>query len=164
MDDGKATNGGGKRGIVRAPQDFAAGAFLIALGGFALWQNAGLTLGSMRAFGPGMLPTILATLCIAFGLFTILVSLRSDGAALERWSWRGPLFVLGGAIAFGLAIRPLGLVVAAPLAIVISAFASNETRLGESLIFGLLISAFCLGLFKFTLGLPIPVAPWLVGY
>lgn len=164
MEDGKTSEGGGKVRFVRAPQDFAAGAFLIALGAFTLWQNAKLTLGTFRAFGPGMLPTILAGLCIAFGVLIIVTSLRSNGPALERWSWRGPLFILGGAVVFGLTIRPLGLAVAAPLAILISAFASNETRLGETMIFGVVIAAFCLGLFKYLLGLPIPVAPWLLDY
>ncbi len=164
MNEGRTAGSDGIARVVRAPQDFAAGAFMIALGLFALWQNAGLDLGSLRAFGPGMMPAILSGLCIVFGLFVLVGSLLADGPRLERWTLRGPLFVLGGAVAFGLTIRPLGLSAAAPLAIVIAAFASDETKLGETLVFGVLISAFCLGLFKFALGLPIPVAPWLIGY
>ena len=72
--------------------------------------------------------------------------------------------MLGAVVAFGLTVRPLGLVVAGPLAIVISAFASNEVRWGETLVVGVLMTAFCIGLFKFALGLPIPLAPWLIGY
>ena len=67
-------------------------------------------------------------------------------------------------MAFGLTVRPLGLVVAGPLAIVIGAFASNEVRWERTLVFGALMTAFCIGLFKFALGLPIPLAPWLIGY
>lgn len=164
MREGTAAQPEGRTSLVRAPQDVAAGLFMIALGAFALWQNSGLSLGTVRAFGPGMMPAILSGLCIAFGFFIVVGGLLSDGAGLERWSLRGALFVLGGAVAFGLTIRPLGLAIAAPLAIIISAFASAETRLGETLVFGLLISVFCLGLFKYALGLPIPVAPWLLGY
>ena len=51
-----------------------------------------------------------------------------------------------------------------PLAIVIAAFASDETRWGETLVFGGLMTLFCIGLFKFALGLPIPLAPWVLGY
>jgi putative tricarboxylic transport membrane protein len=72
--------------------------------------------------------------------------------------------VLAGVVAFGLAVRPLGLVVAGPLGIVIAALASDETRWGETILFGALMTAFCIGLFKFALGLPIPLAPWLLGY
>ena len=42
--------------------------------------------------------------------------------------------------------------------------ASRETRPVETLIFGTVITIFCLLLFKFALNLPIPVAPWLIGY
>jgi len=54
--------------------------------------------------------------------------------------------------------------VAGPVAIVISAFASSEVRWVETLLFGALMTAFCTGLFKLALGLPIPLAPWLLGY
>ena len=75
-----------------------------------------------------------------------------------------PLLVLGGVVVFGLTVRPLGLLVAGPLAIVVAAFASDEVRWKETLPFGALMTAFCIGLFKFALGLPIPLAPWLLGY
>jgi len=61
-------------------------------------------------------------------------------------------------------VRPPGLVVAGPLAIVIGAFASDEVRWKETLLFGAAMTLFCIGLFKFALGLPIPLAPWLLGY
>jgi len=86
------------------------------------------------------------------------------GPVLERWTIRGPLFVLGAVVVFGLAVRPLGLVVAGPLAIVISALASSEVRWKETILVGVVVTAFCIGLFKFALGLPIPLAPWLIGY
>jgi heme A synthase len=44
------------------------------------------------------------------------------------------------------------------------AFASPETRIREVVIFGVVMTVFCVGLFKYALGLPIPVAPWLIGY
>jgi putative tricarboxylic transport membrane protein len=67
-------------------------------------------------------------------------------------------------VAFGAAVRPLGLVIAGPLAIVIGAFASSEVRWSETLVVGTIMTVFCIGLFKFALGLPIPLAPWLLGY
>jgi putative tricarboxylic transport membrane protein len=72
--------------------------------------------------------------------------------------------ILGAVVVFGLSVRPLGLAVAGPLAIMIGAFASEDVRWIEAVVFGLLITAFCAGLFKFALGLPIPLAPWLLGY
>jgi putative tricarboxylic transport membrane protein len=164
MDQNGTAARDGAGGLVRAPRDFAAGAFMVALGLFAFWQNAGLALGTLRAFGPGMMPAILSGLCVLFGLLIAGSAFLADGPALERWTLRGPLFVLGGAVAFGLTIRPLGLAVAAPLSVVVTSFAGRDARIGETLVFGVLITLLCLGLFKYALGLPIPVAPWLIGY
>jgi putative tricarboxylic transport membrane protein len=112
--------------------------------------------------GPGTLPKGLALLLGALGVVLLLNSF--SGERMARWSVRGPLFVLGGLALFGLTVRPLGLVVAGPLAIIVAGFASSEVRWRETLVYGLAMTAFCVGLFKFALGLPIPLAPWLVGY
>jgi putative tricarboxylic transport membrane protein len=148
----------------RSPQDAAAGLFLLALAVLALWFSRDLPLGSLRQLGPGMFPRVLAILVGFVGLAILVDAFLEQGEKLARWSVRGPLFILGAALAFGFAVRPLGLVVAAPLVMVIGAFASPETRWREVLIFGGGMTVFCVGLFKYLLGLPIPVAPWLIGY
>ncbi len=145
-------------------QDFVGGLVIIAVAAFAFWQAAELPIGTLGGMGPGMLPRGLAVLLALLGALLIVDAVLEGETPLERWSIRGPVLVLGAAVAFGLAVRPLGLVVAGPLAIIISAFASDEVRWGETLLFGGLMTALCIGLFKFALGLPIPLAPWLVGY
>ena len=149
---------------IRAPQDAAAGLFLIALGAFVFWQTTDLSVGTMRALGPGMMPRVLATLCALCGLALVGYSLIKDGAALERWSIRGPLFILGAAIVFGLTVRPLGLFVAGPAAVIIGSMAARDSRPIEAVAFGVGMTVFCWLLFKVLLTLPIPVAPWLLGY
>jgi len=150
--------------MIRSSQDVGAGVFLIALAVIALWQGAGLATGTWSQMGPGMLPRTLAIITGLCGIALVVSALMSDGARLERWSLRGPILILGAAVAFGLTVRPLGLAAAGPIAIIISAFASAETRWGETLLFSLVMTGLCLGLFKYALGLPIPVAPWLIGY
>jgi putative tricarboxylic transport membrane protein len=145
-------------------QDFVAGLVVIAVGLFAFWQSANLALGTLGGMGPGMLPRSLAVLLCLLGGLLVLDAVREGGPALDRWSIRGPLLVLGAVVAFGLTVRPLGLAVAGPLAILIGSFASEEVRWQEALMLGVLMTAFCIGLFKFALGLPIPLAPWLLGY
>jgi len=153
-----------RTGLIKAPQDAVAGLALIALAAFALWLGAGLDIGSLRQIGPGMVPRAVAVLVAVCGLVVLVNACREPGAGLDRWSLRGPVFILGGAVAFALAVRPLGLAVAGPIAVVIGSFASRETRLVESLIFGAVMTAVCIGLFKYLLSLPIPVAPWLINY
>jgi putative tricarboxylic transport membrane protein len=148
----------------RAPQETAAGLFLIALAAFVFWQTNDLAVGTMRALGPGMMPRLLAACCAICGVALIAFSLFKDGAALESWSIRGPVFILGAAILFGLAIRPLGLFVAGPAAVIIGGLATHDSRFVESVLFGAAMTTFCWLLFKVLLSLPIPVAPWLLGY
>jgi len=167
----------------RDPRELTAGACLLGIGVLALWQGSDLELGTLRQMGPGMLPRVLAVavcLCgIAIGGRSLLHPARqvagaaapSDGDAPQveapRSIWgalRAPVFLVLAATVFGLCVRPLGLVIASPLAIVISTLASPETKRLESLWFALGMTFFCVVLFWTLLKLPIPVAPWLIGY
>lgn len=150
--------------MIKSPQDAAAGAFLLVIAGIALWLGADLPVGTVRQLGPGMFPRVLAILVGVVGVMIVIDAFLQSGEGLERWPLRAPLFILGAAIAFGFAVRPLGLIVAAPLVMLVGAFASPETRIREVLAFGVVMTVFCVGLFKYALGLPIPVAPWLIGY
>ena len=150
--------------VLLSRQDFVGGLVIIAVAALGYWLGRGLPGGTDGGMGPGTLPKGLAMLLGLLGLLLLGGSVFQERLPLERWSVRGPLCILGSLVAFGLAVRPLGLAVAGPLAIVVSAFASDEVRWGETILFGLLMTAFCVGLFKFALGLPIPLAPWLLGY
>jgi hypothetical protein len=81
--------------------------------------------------------------------------------AREEWltatGLRGPFFVVAGILAFALTIRLFGLVVAGPLAMVIGGFGTPEVREKEILIFAAVMTAFCVGLFRYLLNLPIPI-------
>lgn len=143
-------------------QDFLGGLAIIAVAVFAFWQGRNLPMAAAGGMGPGTLPKGLAVLLAVLGVLLVLRSFNSG--SVGPWSVRGPLFVLGALVLFGLAVRPLGLAVAGPLAIVAGAFASSEARWRETLVYGVLMTLFCIGLFKYALGLPIPLAPWLIGY
>ena len=145
-------------------QDAAAGLVVMGVAVFALWQGADLNAGTLRNIGAGMMPRALAVLFAALGLALTLGALVQPGLRLERWSLRGPVLILSAVVAFGVCVRPAGLAVAGPLAIMIAAAASPETRWPETLVFAAVITAFCILLFKFALGLAIPLAPWLLGY
>jgi putative tricarboxylic transport membrane protein len=153
-----------RAGPIRSPQDFLGGVVMLLVGAFAVWQGLELPAGTLGGMGPGMLPRALAILLAALGVLLLIDALLQDGSPLERWSLRGLVFVLGAVIMFGLSVRPLGLAAAGPLVIFISALASSETHWLETIAFGIVMTAFSIGLFKLALGLPIPLAPWLIGY
>lgn len=142
---------------VRAPRELAAGASLVALAALALWSGSELATGSLRAMGPGLLPKAVAVLVGVAGLGIAVGGLVREGEPLGRWPWRGPLFVSLAVLAFAVSIRTVGLALAGPLVYVIGGVASPEGRLRELVIAGLVLTALCVALFRFALGLPIPI-------
>jgi len=157
------------RGPVRAPQSLAGGLFLIALAALALWLTRDLNQGTLNAMGPAMLPRWLAIAVGLSGLALLAFAFLKDGDRLERWSLRGPFFVIGSILAFAITIRGysfgslvipgLGMLVAGPLAIILSGFATPEARLRDLVILALSLTPFCMVLFGDLLNLPIPVFP-----
>ena len=97
----------------------------------------------------------------AAGCALVFDAMTGTGHDARAVAIRGPLWCSRGVVAFGADGAARGLVVAGPLAIIIAALAEHEARWGETIVFGVVMTAFCIGLFKFALGLPIPLAPWL---
>jgi hypothetical protein len=153
-----------RSGRLKSPQDLAGGLFLLAVAAVGTYGARELEAGTLGSMGSGLLPKVVAVLVAAFGALLVVEAFLTEGHALERWSLRGPLFVLGAAVVFALTIRSWGLVVAAPLAILISACADKSVRTMEIVLFAIALTAFSTVLFKFLLRLPIPLAPWYLGY
>jgi putative tricarboxylic transport membrane protein len=137
-----------------------AGLALVALGVLAFWLTSGLAGSRGPMLGPGSLPRGAAGIIVLIGVIVTVAGLRTDDDAPPRWRLRGPLFLLGAVVLFALTVRTLGLAVATPAAILFGSLASPETRPVEILVFAVLLTAFCIGLFRYALGLPIPIAPW----
>lgn len=170
----------GTSGPVRSPLDFAGGIFLLAVAALGFAGAFTLPFGTLSGIGSGLMPKVVATLVAAFGVLILLQALVWDGDYLEGWHLRGPVFVLGAVLVFAMVIRgstltlggfaglpvlasvkvpPLGLVVAGPLAVMLSSLAAKETRPVEVLVFSIVMTLACGILFKELLHLPIPFDP-----
>jgi hypothetical protein len=159
-------------------QTMAGGLFLICLAGLAFALLGGLAHGSLAEIGPAFFPSVAATVLAGQGAVMVFLgwreAARQQGELLTRWALRPLIAILGAIVVFGITIRgmefggltlpSLGLAIAGPLAVMIGGFADKDTRWRELAVFALGISAFCIALFRFALGLPIPLAPWLIGY
>lgn len=167
-------------GPIRSPLDLGGGLFLILLGVIGLIGGYDLPFGTLSGIGSGLLPRVVSLLVCTFGFLLVIQSFLSDGDRLERWHLRGPVFVLGAVILFALLIRgstltiggilgipvlasfkipSFGLIVAGPVSMLVSGFASNETRPVEAIIFAVIMTLLGGLLFKDMLGLPIPFDP-----
>jgi putative tricarboxylic transport membrane protein len=161
MSEGVGPAAGNPRsgGMIRNPRDFWGGIVLVLIALFALW--AGKDLPGMRgfAFGPGTAPRLFAWLLVGLGGAIALVGLLTDGPKLERYAIRGPFFVTVGVIVFALAIRPLGLVIASFVSLVVMAAGTNEVRWVETIIWAAVLTLFCSLLFPYGLNLPLQLWP-----
>src|SRR3712207_6253446 len=125
-----------RAGPVRSPQSLVAGLTLVALAALALWLTSDLDQGTLQSMGPALLPRWLAIAVGLCGLALVGMGFMTDGPGLDRWSLRGPAFVILAILAFALTIRPfplgavtlpgLGLAIAGPLAIIIGGYATPE--------------------------------------
>jgi putative tricarboxylic transport membrane protein len=104
-----------------------------------------------------MMPRAVAVLVLVAGVTLLSAALVKGGEPLGRWPLRGPFFVTHALVAFALTIRTVGLAIAGPVVVLVSGAASPETRPIELVVFAAVITAFCVALFRFALGLPIPV-------
>lgn len=151
------------RRATRFPRDVGAGLLLIAIAavGFA----GTLDLPSIWAgIGPGLLPKLVAGLITVIGVLIMALGMAPEAERLQSMKLRGPLFVLGAAVVFAATIRTLGLAVAGPLTWVIAAMADPDSRWTETVLFAIVMTVLCVGLFKYALKLPIPLLPFILGY
>jgi hypothetical protein len=148
-----------RSGLVKSPIDLAGGLFLLALAVIGYIGGATLPFGTLSGIGSGLLPRVVTLLVGVFGLLLIVQSAFAAGDGLDRWAIRGIIFVLGSVLVFALMVRSYGLVVAGPLAVIISSLADKDTRPLEVVVFAVVMTLICGLLFKELLNLPIPFDP-----
>ncbi len=151
------------------------GGALVAGLALIAWISArGLDFGSLAEIGPGLFPVALAVILLALSFILIglgVYKTSTENLDLQNsMARRSVLAILAALVVFALTIKgtgfspALGVTGATPLAILVAGFASAETRWRDLFIFAVVLTTFCAVLFRFLLGLPLPLAPWLLGY
>jgi hypothetical protein len=136
-------------------KDFWSGVMLIVIGGGALLIARNYQFGSSLRMGPGYFPVILSAALVAFGVYFVLQGLRAGAEKLTgSWSLRALVIVPLSLVVFGLLIDRAGFIPAMLALILISAAASKEVRLVEILLFSVFLTAMCVVVFIWALGLP----------
>lgn len=146
---------------IRNEKDFWSGVMFIACGlafaGFAQEYD----MGTAQRMGPAFFPTILGGLLVVLGAVVAIQGLAAEtlDGKIEKFHF-GPLaWVLGAVVAFGLLLRPAGLVVALVALIGISSFGSHEFRARDTVLLAIGLCALVMAVFIYGLGLTIPVWP-----
>jgi putative tricarboxylic transport membrane protein len=144
---------------VRAPQDYYGGLALALFAIFAIVASADLPGQRGFQFGPGTAPRLFAGMLGILGLAIAVVGVITAGPAIEKYKLRGPMFVIGGILLFSEMVRPMGLVVSSYAAFMLSIMGSREMKWIESLVGAAFMTAFCVALFVYLLGLPFQLWP-----
>ena len=127
-----------------AVRSVALGAVTVAI--FALISRYAGPLASALGLRQG--ETVIASLAV------LVVT-----ALIARGPERGPLYVTTSILIFAGTIRPLGLILASFISIVVSAAASLEVRWRETVLWAAVLTLFCALLFPYALNLPFSFWP-----
>lgn len=146
----------------RSLKDQLSGLIFIAFGlsfGYAAWSY---DLGSALRMGPGFFPVMLAGVLVVLGIATIVEgTVAGDRTEISGFSARGFVLIIGALLFFGFTVRGLGLAPALFGTVLMAAFASRRTGIVAAFVLAFGLPAFCVAIFTYGLGVPVPVfGPW----
>ena len=142
---------------LRSNMDFLAGLMFIGVGAAAMIVSRDYPMGSALRMGPGYFPMVLGGIMIAFGIYVMIHGLVNKEQVKGNWSLRA-LFVLPLAtVVFGVLMEETGFIPALVVLIFISAAAGDQFKWIEVLVMAIALTAACVGLFIYALGLPCPL-------
>jgi hypothetical protein len=144
---------------IKNPKDFWAGLMFIAFGLFFLFVARNYEMGSATRMGPAYFPTMLGGLMAVLGGIVFFQSFVVKGEKVPAISFRQIFFVILSLLVFGFLLKPIGMVLALALLVVVSAFAGHEFKLKEVLILSVVLIIFSVLAFVKGLGLPFPLWP-----
>ena len=150
--------------IARNGKDFWAGIIYIVAGSGAWIISRDYGMGSAGKMGPAYFPTILGALLTVIGIISILRSFLKSGSPIGVVAWKGLALIVVSTLLFGMIVRGAGLIIALPLLVIVSAFASARFSWKYSLAEAAVITVFCIVVFLKGLGVPLPILGSWFGY
>jgi hypothetical protein len=146
---------------IRNQKDFFAGILFTAFGAFFTFFSIQYPMRSAANAGPGYLPFYLGLLLMILGTVIALSALfpKADAEKVDRFDLRSLLLVLGGVVAFGVLLRPAGLILTLFAVIVISGLASHEFSWRDTLLNAAILIALCVTVFVWALKLQFQLWP-----
>lgn len=146
---------------IRDQKNFWSGLMFIAFGLFFVGFAQQYDMGSAARMGPAFFPTMLGGIMFLLGIIVTIEGLATEHAdgKVEPFNFRALGLVLGSVVAFGLLLRPAGLLVALFVLICISSLGSHEFKLRDVVLLSIGLSLLILGVFIYGLSMTIPVLP-----
>jgi hypothetical protein len=146
---------------IKNEKDFWSGVMFVAFGlGFAGFAQQ-YDMGTAQRMGPAFFPTILGGLLAVLGVIIGLKGLAAEtiDGKIEKFHFASIAWVLGAVVAFGLLLRPAGLIVALLVLVIVSSLGSHEFKARDTAALAIGLCLLVLAVFIYGLGLTIPVWP-----
>ena len=138
-------------------KDFWSGMMLIAIGAVAVFIARDYPFGTALRMGAGFFPVVLGVVLVLFGVYFVVRGLHDSAKIEGKWSIRALVVLPLAFVAFGVLMERAGFIPAMLALTAGSAAAGSEFRLGEVLVLAVVLTALCVALFIFALGLPYPL-------
>jgi putative tricarboxylic transport membrane protein len=144
---------------IRSSKDFLTGMIYVAIGtGAVMIAILGdYKIGTALRMGPAYFPLVLSFLLIGIGLISLVRSFVQRGTPIGAYTVKGLLLVVVPTVLFGLLVKGAGLIVALPLLVLVSSYASRQFRWGPALALAAGLTVFCALVFLKGLGVPLPI-------
>jgi len=152
---------------LRNHRDLWAGVMFFVFGVLFVVLSRQYQLGTAAKMGPGYFPTILGGLLAVLGLIIAFGAFDKHSAELkiERVGWRQLLLLLASIGLFGLLLPKVGMVGSIVVLIGVSALASHEFKLRDTVISTIVLIVLSYVVFVKGLELQFPVWPkFMTGY
>lgn len=148
--------------FIRHPKDFWTGIIFLVIGLAAIVIGRDYPMGTAGRMGPAYFPTVLGGLLALIGLIGVIRSFLRPGEAIGKFYIKEIILILLAVLLFGFLMRGAGLVPAALVLVLMSAYASPKFTWGASVLLAIGLAVFAVLLFVKLLGLPMPIlGPWL---
>jgi hypothetical protein len=147
--------------FIRHPKDFWTGIIFLFFGLSAIIIGFDYQMGSAGRMGPAYFPSVLGALLSLVGLIGVIRSFLRAGEPVGKFYIKEIILILLAVLLFGFLMRKAGLVPAALVLVLMSAYASPKFTWGASLLLAIGLAVFAVVVFVKLLGLPMPIlGPW----
>ena len=148
--------------FIRHPKDFWTGIIFLFIGIAAIVIGRDYPMGTAGRMGPAYFPTVLGGMLALIGLIGVIRSFLRAGEPVGKFHIKEIVLILVAVLLFGFLVRGAGLVPAALVLVLLSAYASPKFTWGASLLLAVGLAVFAVVVFVKLLGLPMPIlGPWL---
>ena len=156
------------------PRDFWTGVIFTVIGAlFAIVARGlkfgdtvvlnGYAMGTPARMGPAFFPFWLGLILVVLGIVIAVTGYRAkggEGSEFPKFHWGPIIYVLGAVVLFGIVMKPIGMLLAGVVLILVASLGNPEgVKWKSTIILAVALSVACALVFVGGLKLPIPLCP-----